>query len=96
MSPTVTESDTRPTKPRSGVLSRRLATGFAAISVVALAMCVVLEALLGTVEGSVEEMQSGEATVREGLALATAVREQYNHQARMLIEQSEKHVAHNC
>jgi two-component system, NtrC family, sensor kinase len=101
MLPTVTESDTGPAvtplrapDPRSGVLSRRLAAGFAAVSFVALAMCVVLEALLGTVEGSVGEMQSGEATIREGLALATAVREQYIHQAHILIEQSEGHMDH--
>ena len=82
------------TAARPGVLSRRLATGFAAVSFVALAMCVVLEALLGTVENSVAEMQSGEATIREGLSLATAVREQYIHQAHMLIEQSEGHMDH--
>jgi signal transduction histidine kinase len=76
------------------VLSRRLAAGFAAVSFVALAMCVVLEALLGTVERSVGEMQSGEVTIREGLALATAVREQYIHQAHILIEQSEGHMDH--
>jgi two-component system, NtrC family, sensor kinase len=101
MSPNVTEPDTRPARvtpraerPRSAVLSRRLAAGFAAVSFVALAMCLVLEALLGTVERSVGEMQSGEATIREGLALATAVREQYIHQAHMLIEQSEGHMDH--
>jgi two-component system, NtrC family, sensor kinase len=81
-------------RARSGVLSRRLAAGFAAVSFVALAMCLVLEALLGTVERSVGEMQSGEATIREGLALATAAREQYIHQAHMLIEQSDGHMDH--
>src|SRR5215207_7175614 len=98
MLPAVTESDTNagpsPARARPGVLSRRLAAGFAAVSFVALAMCLVLEALLGTVERSVGEMQSGEATIREGLALATAVREQYIHQAHMLIEQSEGHMDH--
>ena len=100
MLPTVTESDTnagvgaRPRGPWSGVLSRRLAAGFAAVSFVALAMCLVLEALLGTVESSVGEMQSGEATIREGLALATAAREQYIHQAHMLIEQTDGHMDH--
>lgn len=84
----------RATDPRSRVLARRLAAGFAAVSLVALAMCVVLEALLGTVENSVGEMQYGEATIREGLALATAVREQYIHQAHMLIEQSDGHWDH--
>jgi two-component system NtrC family sensor kinase len=101
MLPTVTESDTngppgalRPTGARPGVLSRRLAAGFAAVSFVALAMCLVLEALLGTVERSVGEMQYGEATIREGLALATAAREQYIHQAHILIEQGDGHMDH--
>ena len=70
MLPPVTESDTSATPAskgaRSGVLSRRLAAGFAAVSFVALAMCLVLEALLGTVESSVGEMQSGEATFEKG------------------------------
>ena len=99
MLPAVTESDTsrgapHPKGARPGVLSRRLAGGFAAVSFVALAMCLVLEALLGTVESSVGEMQSGEATIREGLALATAAREQYIHQAHILIEQSDGHMDH--
>ena len=61
---------------------------------VALAMCIILEALLGTVETSVAEMQAGEAAIRNGLDLAAAVREQYIHQAHVLVERSEHHMDH--
>ncbi len=101
MSPAVTEADTteqgalRAARPSvRPVLSRRLATGFAAVSLVALTMCLVLEALLGTVEASVGEMQTGERAIRDGLALANAVREQYIHQAHMLVERSDAHMDH--
>ncbi|HET7545261.1 MAG TPA: ATP-binding protein [Polyangiaceae bacterium] len=94
MPPAVTDTDTSRGGSPSAVLSRRLATGFAAISLVALAMCVVLEMLLGTVETSVGEMQRGEQAIRDGLALATAVREQYIHQAHVLVERSDAHMAH--
>ncbi len=76
------------------MLSRRLAAGFAAVSVVSLVMCIVLEVLLGTVEESVAEMQRGEVAIRDGLALATAVREQYIHQAHVLVERSDAHMDH--
>lgn len=78
----------------SPVLARRLAAGFAWVSLVALAMCLILEALLGTVETSVAEMQAGEATIRNGLDLAAAVREQYIHQAHVIVERSEHHMDH--
>jgi signal transduction histidine kinase len=83
-----------PRGTRSGVLSRRLAAGFAAVSVVSLVMCIVLEVLLGTVEESVGEMQRGEGAIRDGLALATAVREQYIHQAHVFVERSDGHMDH--
>lgn len=90
----MTTPDTSPEATGSRVLARRLAAGFAAVSLVALAMCVVLETLLGTVETSVGEMQRGEAAIRDGLAVATAVREQYIHQAHMLVEHSARHMDH--
>lgn len=80
--------------PGSPVLARRLAAGFAWVSLVALAMCIVLEVLLGTVETSVAKMQAGEAAIRDGLDLAAAVREQYIHQAHVLVERSEHHMDH--
>jgi signal transduction histidine kinase len=85
---------TKPTPTGSKVLSRRLATGFALVSLVALAMCVVLDVLLAAVETSVVTMQSDEVAIREGLALASAVREQYIHQAHMLVGRSDGHLGH--
>lgn len=100
----VTQSDTKssassrdltsPARPGSNVLSRRLAAGFALVSLVALAMCVVLDVLLGAVETSVVTMQAEEQSIRDGLSLAAAVREQYIHQAHVLIERSDAHMAH--
>jgi len=100
----VTHSDTKrlppsadSTRPRvagSNVLSRRLAAGFAWVSLIALAMCIALDVLLGAVEVSVQTMQSEEEAIRDGLALATAVREQYIHQAHVLIERSVRHMDH--
>lgn len=93
MSPDVTERDTQSSAPNGGkvhgataspVLARRLAASFAWVSLVALAMCVILEGLLGTVETSVAEMQADEAAIHNGLDLAAAVREQYIHQAHVL------------
>jgi two-component system, NtrC family, sensor kinase len=98
MSPPVTERDTErgeaPGGSGSRVLSRRLAAGFAAVTAVSLVMCIVLEVLLGTVEESVGEMQRGEVAIRNGLALATAVREQYIHQAHVLVERGDAHMDH--
>jgi hypothetical protein len=55
-------------------------------------MCIIGEVLLGTVESSVAEMQADEAAIRNGLDLAGAVREQYIHQAQVLVERSEHHM----
>jgi len=57
-------------------------------------MCIILEALLGTVETSVAKMQADEMAIRDGLGLAAAVREQYIHQAHVLVERSEHHMDH--
>jgi two-component system NtrC family sensor kinase len=71
-------------RPRP-VIARRLATGFATVAVTSLAMCTVLLALLAQVSKTVHTMRDGEMNVRNGLALATAVREQYTHLARTII-----------
>jgi two-component system, NtrC family, sensor kinase len=88
------ESLTEASLPGSNVLSRRLATGFGLVGLVALAMCVILEILLGAVETSVVTMQSEEMAIRDGLALATAVREQYIHIAHVLVERTDAHMDH--
>lgn len=84
-----------PTKARpKRVIARRLALSFALVSIVAVAMCGMLIALIGEVAGLVAQMQVGETAIRESLVLATAVREQYIHQAHWIIEQDPDHLDH--
>jgi len=71
-----------------------LAVSFALVSIVAVAMCGMLIALLGEVAGLVAHMQTGEMGIRESLAFATSVREQYIHQAHWIIEQDPHHLEH--
>lgn len=82
----------QPAEPR--VIGRRLAISFALVSMVAIAMCGMLIALIGQVAGLVSHMQVGEKAVRESLVFATSVREQYIHQAHWIIEQDPSHLAH--
>ena len=82
-----------PPKPKR-VIARRLALSFALVSIVAVAMCGVLIAIIGEVAGHVANMQTKEAPIRESLVLATAVREQYIHQAHWIIEQDPHHLEH--
>lgn len=76
------------------MIARRLALSFALVSVVAVAMCGMLIATIGEVAGLVANMQRQEAAIRESLVLATAVREQYIHQAHWIIEQDAEHLEH--
>ena len=76
------------------VIARRLAISFALVSVVAVAMCGMLIATIVEVAGLVANMQTQEAAIRESLVLATAVREQYIHQAHWIIEQDAEHLDH--
>ena len=76
------------------VIGRQLATGFALVSLAALAMCGMLLALLGDVARSAQSMRDGEKSVRESLALAMAVREEYIHQAHTIIEGNHSHLKH--
>lgn len=80
-------------RPRR-VIARRLAVGFGLISVVTVAMYGMLLVLIGEVSGLVLEMREDETAIREGLNLATAVREQYMHQAHWLIGRDEEHLDH--
>jgi len=80
-------------KPKR-VIARRLAVSFALVSIVAVAMCGMLIAIIGHVAGLVANMQSDEVAIRESLVLATAVREQYIHQAHWIIEQDPDHLEH--
>jgi len=80
-------------KPRS-VIGRKLAVGFGLVGVTTLVMCGTLLYLLAQVANSVRSMQHGEASVRQSLALAMAVREQYIHQAHTIVEGDHSHMKH--
>jgi two-component system, NtrC family, sensor kinase len=82
-----------PARPRP-LIGRRLATGFAAVATASLAMFTVLLLLLADVSSTVHSMRDGEVSVRDGLALATAVREQYIHLARTIITGDRAHLEH--
>jgi len=75
-------------------IGRRLALSFGLVSVVAVAMYAMLLSLIGEVSGLVREMRRNETAIKESFYLATAVREQYMHQAHWLIERDEEHLAH--
>jgi signal transduction histidine kinase len=76
------------------VIARRLALSFTLVSIVAVAMCGMFIATIGEVAELVADMQTKEAAIRESLVLATAVREQYIHQAHWIIEQDDRHLEH--
>lgn len=81
------------TKPKR-VIARRLAISFALVSIVSVAMCGMLIALIGQVSGLVANMRTGETAIRESLVFATSIREQYIHQAHWIIEQDPHHLEH--
>ncbi len=74
-------------------LARQLAVGFGTVSVVAIAMCAFLLSIVGDVSNLVSGMRHDEHAIRQGLELATAVREQSLHLAHALIEADASHVA---
>jgi two-component system NtrC family sensor kinase len=81
-----------PGPPRA--IRRRLALSFGLVSIVAVAMYAMLLSLIGEVSGLVREMRRNETAIKESFNLATAVREQYMHQAHWLIERDEEHLDH--
>ncbi len=82
-------------RPRR-VIRRRLALSFGVVSVVAVAMYAMLLSLIGEVSELVLEMREDETAIKESLNLATAVREQYMHQAHWLIEGEDEHLDHHA
>lgn len=78
----------------SRLIARLLALGFGTVSVVAVAMCAVLLVIINDVSQLVSGMRHDEHAIRQGLELATAVREQSMHIAHSLIEADDSHVAH--
>lgn len=92
VAPEVDDVNTPPGPSR--VIARRLALSFALVAIVSIAMCGALIVIIGEVAALVAQMQTKEAAIRESLVLATAVREQYIHQAHWIIEQDREHLAH--
>jgi len=76
------------------LIAREMAAGFGIISLVAVAMCGFLLVLINQVSGLVMGMREEETAIREGLGLATAVREQYIHIAHLMIEGDRSHIEH--
>lgn len=93
----VTESVTkRPmgsqTSPR--FIARQMAFGFGAVSIVAVTMCAMLLTVIYDVSGLVASMRHDESSIRQGLDLATAVRELSLHIAHTVIDADESHFEH--
>jgi two-component system NtrC family sensor kinase len=80
--------------PRVGLLARRIAVWFGWVAAVAICTCALLFAVIVDVSGLVTEMRGKELAINESNALATAVREQYTHQAHTLIEGTTSHLEH--
>lgn len=87
--PTSLES-LRPT----ALLGRRIAIGYALVASVAVIMCGMLFGVVRQVSGIVAQMRSEERAISQSHLLATAVREQYMHQAHTIIEQDASHIGH--
>lgn len=73
-------------------IARQLALGFGMVSVVAVAMCAVLLAIIHDVSQLVSGMRHDEHAIRQGLELATAVREQSTLMAAALVDPDPAHV----
>ena len=75
-------------------ISRKLALAFGAVSVLAAVECVIHVVLIGRVADEVVQMQHDEHSIREGLELAKAVREQYIHAAHTMVTGDRSHLEH--
>lgn len=75
-------------------IGRQLAFGFGSVSVVAIVMCAMLVLVIQEVAGLVESMRHDESSIRQGMELATAVREMSIHIAHSVIEGDESHLGH--
>jgi two-component system, NtrC family, sensor kinase len=77
-----------------GRIGRQIALGFGLIAAISIAMCAMLFGIIAEVSGLVAHMRAHESAINNGHALATAVREQYAHQAHTLIEGDDSHLGH--
>jgi two-component system NtrC family sensor kinase len=75
-------------------IGRKLALSFTLVSVLAAMQCVIHVLLISHVAGAVAEMRGHEGLIREGLDLATAVREQYIHAAHNIAQGDRSHLEH--
>jgi two-component system NtrC family sensor kinase len=82
-----------PGDPPPRLIARLLALGFGAVSVVAVAMCAMLLAIIHDVSQLVSGMRHDEHAIRQGLDLATAVREESLLMAGALVAPDPAHVA---
>src|SRR5690349_19395101 len=83
-----------PTPTNMSPIGRKLAYSFALVSVLAAMQCVIHVLLISNVAGAVAEMRGHEGLIREGLDLATAVREQYIHAAHSIAQGDRSHLDH--
>jgi two-component system NtrC family sensor kinase len=80
-------------RPES-LVARRIAAGFGLVATVAAIMCGMLFTVIGQVSNLVMEMRGDERAIDQSHALATAVREEYTHQAHTIIEANRSHLGH--
>jgi two-component system NtrC family sensor kinase len=83
-----------PSAPPPNLIGRRIAAGFGLVATVAAIMCAMLFSVIDRVSDLVMEMRGAERAIDDSHALATAVREQYMHQAHTIIEANQAHLGH--
>ncbi len=76
------------------VIGRQLAVGFALVSVLATFMYGLLLALVGDVSLQIRSMREDEGALRQSMAIAVAIREQYIHLAHGILEKEPSHRSH--
>lgn len=75
-------------------IGKKLALSFALVSVLAALQCLIHVLLISHVASAVAEMRGHEGLIRDGLDLATAVREQYIHAAHSIAQGDRSHLDH--
>ena len=83
--------------PRASIknrIGRRIAVGFGLVAAVAVIMCGMLFSVILRVSELVMDMRADEQAIDQSHVLATAVREQYAHQAHTIIEATRSHLDH--
>ena len=83
-----------PGEPPPSVVRRQLAIGFGLVAVIATVMCVMLLATIRDISGVVDQMRRDEVTIRRGVNLSAAAREQYIHIAHSLLAGDRSHLRH--